>query len=210
MCGYYKSIVPLAVWEQRLNQKLGGYCWFLLRNTSMFINTKTSNDPSKSGQIYFWMLSYNCFPSIQYMTSETQAAEQKQGNKSFRPSLLIMLATMAQLTTWQACLVDGISFLIWKAGAPGKKKNTTEHELSHNVKARKSNLACEFPISDSTMTTGSNHSRTLEWADQPILQSDRHAQTERSDLSFTLKIKTWTQMSGAVLGVFVGEWMGIR
>lgn len=30
---------------------------------------------------------------------------------------------MAQLITWQACLAERISFLIWKAGAPEKKKN---------------------------------------------------------------------------------------
>lgn len=103
------------------------------------------------------------------------------------PSLLITLPTMAQLITCQACLVEGISFLIWKPGAPkrrrkmeGKKQDstykTTEHELSHNVKVRKSNLTCEITIYYSTMTTGSNHGRPLQWDSQLILQSDRHDQ----------------------------------
>lgn len=96
---------------------------------------------------------------------------------------VITLPTMAQLITWQACHAEGISFLIWEAGAPNRKEKktgqhikTTEHELSHSVKVRKSNLACEIPISYSTMTTGSNHGRTLQWASQAILQSDRHVQ----------------------------------
>lgn len=53
---------------------------------------------------------------------------------------------------------------------------TTEYELSNNVKVRKSNLAGEIPISYSTMTTGSNHGRTLQWVGKAIFQSDRHIQ----------------------------------
>lgn len=41
---------------------------------------------------------------------------------------------------------------------------------------RKSNLAGEIPIAYSTMTTGSNHGRTLHWVGQAIFQSDRHFQ----------------------------------
>lgn len=125
-------------------------------------------------------------PNMDTVTCCKQAVEPEKGNKTYWPSLLITLSTMAQLITWQACLAEGISFLIWEAGAPEtkkkKKKNTgqhiktTEHELSHDVKVRKSNLACEIPISYSTMTTGSNHGRTLQWAGQAILLSDRHVQ----------------------------------
>lgn len=59
---------------------------------------------------------------IQYMTFETQAAQPEKANKSHFPSLLITPSTIARLTTWQACLTAGISFLIWEAGAPEKKK----------------------------------------------------------------------------------------
>lgn len=61
---------------------------------------------------------------IRFMTSETQAAQPEKGNKSHFLSLLITPSTIARLTTWQACLTAGISFLIWEAGAPKKKKTT--------------------------------------------------------------------------------------
>lgn len=108
---------------------------------------------------------------------------QKRATQTYWPSPLITPPTMAQLITWQACLAERISFLIWKTGAPEKKKKepgqhikTTEYELSHDVKVRKSNLAGEIPISYSTMTTGSNHGRTLQWVGKAIFQSDRHIQ----------------------------------
>lgn len=169
-------------------------------------NHHHNNNPNKCAKICFfelnkWRKVVKAPFQIQYMAFEAQAAQAEKGNKSYFPSLLITPSTIARLTTWQACLAAGISFLIWEAGAPEekkKKKNDSAHELSHNVNVRKSNLACEIPISDSTMTTGSNHGRTLQWADQPILQSDRHAQTKPSDLSFTFTITTRKKSSHRV------------
>lgn len=81
---------------------------------------------------------------------------------SYWPSLLIKPPTMVPWTTWQACLAKGISFLICKVGAADKKE-PTKHELSHNVKVRKNNLACEIPISYATVITGCSRDRRLLW-----------------------------------------------
>lgn len=46
-----------------------------------------------------------------------QKKKKKKGGKSCWPSPLITQPTMAQLTTWQACLAKGISFLNSEVGA---------------------------------------------------------------------------------------------
>lgn len=46
-----------------------------------------------------------------------QWRRKKKATKSYWPSLLITRLSMAQLTTWQACLAKEMSVLIWEAGA---------------------------------------------------------------------------------------------
>lgn len=122
---------------------------------------------------------------------------QKRATKSYWPSLLITPPTIAQLITWQSCLAQRISVLIWKVGALkkiNKKKKSGQHiktELSNNVKVRKSYLAGEIPISYTRMTTGSNHGRTLQWAGQASFQSHRHIQLKK----ITLKLHFYNYKS---------------
>lgn len=70
-------------------------------------------------------------PNMDTVPCCKQAVEPEKGNKTYWPSLLITLSTMAQLITWQACLAEGISFLIWEAGAPEKKKKKKEYRAAH-------------------------------------------------------------------------------
>lgn len=55
------------------------------------------------------------------------------------PSLLIPLPTMAQLITCQASLVEGISFLIWKPGAPKRRRKTEEKNRTAHRKLQSMN-----------------------------------------------------------------------
>lgn len=79
----------------------------------------------------------------------------------------IQLASTTDQTTNNGALnhltglsAKGKSFLICNVGA-SDKKGPTKHELSHNVKVRKNNLACEIPIPYATVITGYSRDRRL-------------------------------------------------
>lgn len=144
-----------------------------------------------------WRAASSTTPELWFRNAfQTSGFRQKRATKSYWPSLLITAPTIAQLITWQSCLAERISVLIWEAGAleKKKKKESGQHiktELSNNVKVRKSYLAGEIPISYTRMTTGSNHGRTLQWAGQASFQSDRHIQLKM----ITLKLHFYNYKS---------------
>lgn len=74
----------------------------------------------------------------------------------------------------------------------GQKKEPTKHELSHNVKVRKNNLACEIPIAYATMITGCSRDRGLLRVGPSTVHTKQSGVVREEDWRF----KTWRTTAG--------------